>query len=235
MKMKIKIVSVVAILGVAMMSASCNPFGASQGAGVLKTTNGGGDWQQMNTLEGGNANLGATSVAVIGFDPKNSDHLFMASYDGGLYVSENSAESWKQILSKIAVYDFAVSPSDSNVIYAAGFYADHGKVLVTRDGGKSWVEIYNESASQNAVRAIAINPANSQEVYIGMSSGNIIKSTDGGTNWKLVTNFDDRVNRIRFQGNNLYILLRTKGLFIGNTSSDTFRSLTESIAPSSGF
>jgi aspartyl-tRNA(Asn)/glutamyl-tRNA(Gln) amidotransferase subunit A len=63
------------------------------------------------------------------------------------------------------------------------------------------------------VRAIAVNPLNSQEVIIGMTSGNIIKSTDGGLNWRLVKNFDDRVQRIRFYGNNLYALMQNKGLF----------------------
>lgn len=234
MNIKTKIQKSFVLVSILFLSASCVPFGATNNGGILKTTNGGGDWLASNNLKDANqGNLKNTSVAVLEFDPKNDQRIFMASYDGGLYRTENSGETWERILSKIAVYDLAVSPENSDVIYAAGFYADHGKALVSKDGGKSWEEIYNEAAKQNAVRAIAVNPLNSQEVIIGMTSGNIIKSTDGGLNWRLVKNFDDRVQRIRFYGNNLYALMQNKGLFLSSDAGESFNSITGSIVPES--
>jgi photosystem II stability/assembly factor-like uncharacterized protein len=217
-----------------LLSASCVPFTDSKVAGVVKTTNGGTDWQAANTIKDSEEGLGSVSVSVLGFDPGNEQRLLMASYSDGLYKSENSAESWERILSKISVYDFVVDPENSDTIYAAGFFADHGKALVTRDGGKAWVEIYSEASTQNAVRAIAMNPSNHSEIIIGMTSGNVIKSTDRGTTWKVLTNFEDRVNRILYIGNNLYVLLRSKGLQKSVDGGQTFVSLSDALARVSG-
>ncbi len=180
------------LTSILLLSASCVPFTETKVAGVIKTTNGGIDWQTANKIKDSEENLSGVSVSVLGFDPGNEQRLLMASYSDGLFKSDNSAETWERILSKISVYDFVISPENSDTIYAAGFFADHGKALVTRDGGKAWVEIYSEASTQNAVRAIAMNPQNSSEIIIGMTSGNVIKSSDGGTTWKVLTNFDLR-------------------------------------------
>ncbi len=222
MEIKTKVPHVSALLAILLLSASCVPFLATPAAGVIKTTNGGKDWQAINKLKDQSGDLSGVSVSVLAFDPRNADRLFMASYGGGVFRSEDSGESWERILSRIAVYDIAISPDNSDVIYASGIFDDNGRVLVTKDGGKSWVEIYKEASAQNAVRAIAINPSNPQEVIIGMSSGNVIKSVDGGTNWRLLSNFEDRINRIRFQNGGLYVLLRTKGLFKSENAGETF-------------
>lgn len=218
-----------AIAAISLTAAGCVPFSNNQSAGVFKTTNSGTDWQAANVIKDNAGSLAQASVAVIAFDPKNEERLFMASYTDGLYKSENSGQTWERILSKIDVYDVAISPADSNVIYAAGFFADHGKLLVTRDGGKSWVEIYNEASSQNAVRSVALNPGNPSEVVIGMNSGNVIQSSDGGTNWRVLKNFDDRVNRIIFVDNSLFVMLRSKGLMRSTDGGLNFLSLTNSL------
>jgi len=46
----------------------------------------------------------------------------------GMFLSEDAGNSWKQILSRFSVYDLAVDPHDSNIIYAAGSYTNHGRV-----------------------------------------------------------------------------------------------------------
>jgi photosystem II stability/assembly factor-like uncharacterized protein len=232
--LKQKLPVLIALLAISLTAASCIPFTTSRSAGVLKTTNGGTDWQPANAIKDNTAALASTSVSVIRFDPKNDQRLFMASYDDGLYKSDNSGESWEKILSKIAVYDFAISPDNSDVIYVAGFFANHGKALITKDGGKSWVEIFNEASAQNAVRAIAVNPANPQDIIIGMSSGNVIKSVDGGSNWRVTVNFEDRINRIIYVGPNVYVLVRSKGVFKSADNGERFANLTQTLTPASG-
>lgn len=233
MQIKTKVSKVVVGLAISLLSASCVPFLDTPVAGVIKTTNGGTDWQSINALKDQSGDLGGVSVSVLGFDPRNAERVFMSSYTGGMFRSDDSGETWERILSRIQVYDFAISPDNSDVMYASGIFDNNGRALVTKDGGKSWVEIYKEASNENAVRAIAVNPSNPQEVVIGMSSGNIIKSIDGGTNWQLLSNFEDRVNRIRFQNGNLYVLLRTKGLFVSSDVGQTFSpSLTATIGGS---
>jgi photosystem II stability/assembly factor-like uncharacterized protein len=223
MKFKISVI----LSAIIFLSAGCNFFQKAAASGVIKTVNGGGDWQFSNAIKDNlKASIGTLNVSKMDFDPQNHETVFVGGYNGGLYKSEDSGGSWKNILSKILVYDFAVSPTDSKTIYVAGLYADHGKVLKTTDGGATWQEIYNDAGSQNAVRTIAVNPASPNQILIGTDSGNIIKSADSGLSWQLAKNFDDRINRIVWRNGGAYSLLKTKGLFKTTDFGVTYQNLS---------
>lgn len=218
-------------LAIVFLAAACNPFTKTLPGGVLKSVNGGADWQFANRISTSTtASLASLNIAKLAFSPQSREVLFMGSYTGGLYKSTDAGNSWKNILSKIYVYDFVVSPYDVNIIYAAGFYADHGRVLKTTDGGASWNQVYNEESAANAVRAIAINPNNPSQLVIGMTSGSVVKSADGGISWQLANNFSDRINRVLWQNGNVYVLNKTKGLFKSTGFADNFTDITESLS-----
>lgn len=212
------------------LAASCSFNKTNLPAGVFKSTNGGGDWLASNAVKDSKTDsIGSLSISKIDFEPGNPQILYAGSYTNGLYKSEDAGVSWKKILSKIYVYDFAVNPINSKIIYAAGYFADHGMVLKTEDGGSSWNEIYNEASTNNAVRALALNPANLSQLVIGTSSGSIIKSADGGLSWQLVKNYEDRVNRVLWQNGNVYVVLKSKGLYKSAGFADNFTEMTDSL------
>ena len=220
----------VSIIAITLLAAGCNPLSQSVAAGIIKSTNGGVDWQFANTYASSTSvSLSSLSIAKLDFDPQNRQTVFAGSYTDGLYKSEDSAGAWKKILSKILVYDFAINPIDTKIIYTAGYYAEHGRVLKTTDGGLSWNQIYNEESQANAVRAMALNPLNPNQIVIGTTSGSVIKSSDGGTSWQLAINFNDRINRIFWQNGNIYVLLKTKGLFKSSGFADNFSDITSSL------
>lgn len=195
------------------LSAGCNFFSTTLPAGIIKTVNGGTDWQFSNAAKDNpNASMAGQNISKMDFDPQNRQTVFASSYNGGLFKSEDSGESWKSILTNIFVYDFYIVPEDPKIIYAAGFYNDHGRVLKTTDGGASWNQIYNEASSGNAVRSISQNPNNGAEMVIGTTSGTVIKSTDGGANWLLLKDFKEQVNKVSWEQKGIYVLLKTKGL-----------------------
>src|SRR5581483_6699691 len=105
------------------LAASCNPLVQSLPAGVIKSVDGGVDWQFANDTAAQKGALSTVNISRMDFDPQNRQIIYAGSYTDGLYKSEDSAVTWSKILSKISVYDFAVNPLDSKVIYAAGYYA----------------------------------------------------------------------------------------------------------------
>ena len=164
---------------------------------------------------------------------KTGKRFSAGSYTGGLYESTDAAVSWSNILSNIYVYDFAINPEDSKTIYAAGYYAIFGRVVKTTDGGASWTD--NPGYRGNSpVRAIAINPSNPNQLAIGTADGGVDKTSDGGQTWQLLNNFNDQVNRMFWQGGQLYVLLKTKGLFALPDAATTtnFSELTVSLRQS---
>lgn len=226
----------VVLAALVFTAQACNPFARSSTAGIIKTVNGGADWQFSNAIKDNrNSSLNGVSVSSLAFDPTRRETLYAGSYTEGLYKSEDSGASWTRILSKILVYDFAIHPQDSKRIYAAGYYGGFGKVLVTVDGGASWEEVYNEESTENPVRAIALNPANPQHLVIGTSSGSVLRSTDSGQNWTLVTNLDDRINRIFWRSGSIFVLMRAKGLYVAPEGSSQFQDFTHNLTATANF
>jgi len=224
------------IPSIIFLAVSCNPFGQAKLSGVAKTTNGGADWTVANAIKDSQGTIGALNVASMDFDPKNRETVFVSGYNDGLYKSEDSGGSWSRILSKIFTYDFAIHPFDSNIIYAAGYFADKGRVVKTTDGGKSWEEIYSEAAPTVTVRTVALNPSQANQVVIGNSAGTLIRSNDAGISWKLVKSFEDRINSVFWQNGQVYVLVRGKGLFkSSNLETGEFIELTESLTKAENF
>jgi photosystem II stability/assembly factor-like uncharacterized protein len=229
----IKIILVVA--SVSLMAISCNLFGSSPhiNAGVLRSANGGTDWQYANTIKDKpDSTLSGTNISGLKFKPGSQEVVYASSYNSGMFVSEDGGNSWRQILTQFFVYDFAFDPSNSDVVYAAGIAGDHGRVLVTRDMGKSWQEIYNEATNTNGVRAVLADSA--QRLYVGLEDGNMVRSDDAGLSWKLVKNFTTRINAIRSYNGNIYVLARGKGLFRSDDGQN-FSNVTGEVGSEDGF
>lgn len=219
------------ILLVTLVSAGCNLFSKALPGGVIKTVNGGSDWQFSNAAKGDSSKtMAALNISKLLFDPQNRQIVYAGAYNGGLYKSEDSGVSWTNIFpNKIFVYDFAIHPQDTKIIYAAGFYLNAGRVAKSNDGGVSWTEVYHEASQNNGVRNISLNPQNPNQVLIGTASGTVIKSSDGGNTWQLVKDFKNQVNRVIWQNNQMYVLLKTEGLKISNDSGANFTDLTANI------
>lgn len=81
----------------------------------------------------------------------------------------------------------AFHPTDSNIMYVG---APSGGLWKTADGGNTWTSLGDQLASLG-VSDIAINPLNSNVIYIATGDGDsgdtygsgILKSTDGGLTW----------------------------------------------------
>lgn len=217
---------IVALACIVLLSAACDIFGGQQAAtaGVLRTANGGADWQFSNTIRDSELNLSGTNISWFKFKPGSSEVLYASSYNNGLFISEDGGQSWRQILSEFYAYDFVFDTFNSDTLYVAGTAGNRGRVLVTKDGGKSWQEIFSEGTLGNAVRTIATGAG--QQLYIGLENGNIVLSNDAGMNWQLVENLETRINHIRLVGGTLYVLGQKKGLFRSTDNGQNFVNLT---------
>ncbi len=224
--MKKNIFSAVCII---FLSASCNLFAQPQGAGLSKTVNGGMDWVLINKQDGGSGSMAAANISKIEFDPKNPETVYAGSYNGGVFASTDSGDTWKNILNKINVYDFSLNSGNSQIMYAAGSFGGVGKVLKTTDGGKSWVQKYSEAVESTPVRSMVLNPLNQNQIIIGTESGSVIKSNDGGESWQFIKNFQSRIARVYWTGAGVYVLVRDQGLYKGSGNADDFKIITTAL------
>lgn len=213
-----------AIIALSWLAASCS-FGSSAKVGIIKTANGGVDWQSANKIVNADKTLLERSISQMHYNGAG-DKIYASSYSGGLYSSDDAGENWTEVLGNIPLYDFVFDPYDDQIIYAAAYLSGKGRVFVTRDGTKSWTEIYSDAGDGNPVRAIGINPNNSSDLLIGTGKGSLIRSYDSGESWELAESLSDRINRIYWTENGLYVVAQKKGLYRSETGGSNFDHLT---------
>ncbi len=106
--------------------------------------------------------------------------------DSNLQVRQEALGSLRALLSHLAlaagknerlVSAFAVAPSQPDVVYLAEF----NQLSISRDGGKTWSTLAATTPSR--VVALAVSPANPDEIYAGTESLGLYKSTNGGATW----------------------------------------------------
>jgi photosystem II stability/assembly factor-like uncharacterized protein len=162
-------------------------YAGTQTAGMLKSTNRGDTWTQVNL---GNNN---TSGRVMAFAPSNPSTIYITctnkickSVDGGNTWSSAGAGLFANESQVIAV-----DPTNSSIVYSGTF---GGGVYKTTDGGNTWNAINSglEATFGNYITSLAIDPLTPSTIYVGSgyanNSGAIFKSVNGGGNWTAINN-----------------------------------------------
>ncbi len=173
---------------------------ATTSQGIYRSLDAGDTW--MNVQSG--------SFNAIVQKPGNPQVLFCSSLSNPrIYKSINNGQTWSLVLHNglptggIRRIELAVTPHDSNYIYALyGESTNNGFLAICRstDGGDTWTQM---ATSPNLLGwevngsdvggqawydlALAVNPTNKNEVYVG--GVNIWRSSNGGSSWNIATHW----------------------------------------------
>jgi photosystem II stability/assembly factor-like uncharacterized protein len=184
------------------------------GGGLWKTENAGLSWENLSD---GDFNVGTIgAIAVAPSDPnviyvgtgEKSIRGVTTSHGDGMYKSTDGGRSWTHIGLPEAgqIARIKIHPGNPDVAYAAvqgqiwGPNEDRG-VYRTTDGGETWEQVLAVDA-QTGATDLRMDPGNPRILYAAMwengrkpwyvlsggYAGGIFKSTDGGDNWKKLTN-----------------------------------------------
>lgn len=147
--------------------------------GLMKSTDGGATWAESDEGLYGVV----TEEIFIGPD----GNFYIGSLGTGVLKSTDNGASWSQInngitsdygATGISVYALVQDPVTPATLYAGtvlGLYK-------TTDGGDNWTLLDN-GISDPYTMAVAVDPQNTQNVYIGTQTGGVFKSSDGGSSW----------------------------------------------------
>jgi len=172
--------------------------GFAGGVGILKSTNGGVDWQVLNQANG----LMDLYVCSLFMHPTNPDMLLAAAnqnnwsnyrgkHTGGVYLTEDGGEHWDRVLEgqgteQITTVEYSIS--DPDVAYAAGSDA----VYRSEDGGHSWQRFTRADGTWGPDGIVAgtpidlqCDPDNPLKVFVNNYLGGNFFSVDGGQSWTL--------------------------------------------------
>ena len=131
---------------------------------------------------------GATALAI---DPANSQKITAGSVDG-LYISEDGGKNWEKAGGSLEglslfVLSLAIDPSNPDVIYAGTF---NDALLKSSDGGTTWGKVMTwekveGEPGRDSVTSVAVNPFDSNVVYVGTADA-VFKTNDGCSTWNKI-------------------------------------------------
>ncbi len=212
-----KIIFSATLLLIALVISACVPFAPRTGQprsitakGVFKSLDRGLNWQEQNNLQHNTKqSLGRYSNHQLAFDIFDSQIIYRAT-SVGLFISENSGESWRQIF-KQSVNDFVLNPKSRGIIYVVS----GGQVFKTTNNGESWQLVYSESKPNVTISSVAISSFDTSYIYLLTSDGLLLLSVDWGDSWKTLHNFKAKAHQLYlnpFNSQHIYVAT-DKGLF----------------------
>lgn len=169
--------SVFLVNSYAINPTSANVVYAATGSGVFRSDDGGSVWAIAGSL----LTSSVTDVAVA----RSNSNIVYAVSNGAPYKSSNGGGIWSSIPNGLSGFftGVAVDPNDADLAYLVGI---GGAVFKTTNGGTSWTNVSIVGVSSQ-VLSIAIDPVNTQIVYVGTSQ-RVYKSTVGGSSWVALNN-----------------------------------------------
>jgi len=209
---------------------TCRRAPEAADTGIFKSINSGEDWKQIAKLNE-KESIAQVSVITITVDPIDPNVIFLGTKGDGVFRTENGGENWMHTpLSSGEFYSIAVDPSDDNIVYAAGFPQDRGRLYKSRDRGVTWQEIYSETHEESKILTLAINKDRPNEIYAGNTEGAIFKSQDGGESWVVEKWMDEKaVKQVMFglkDTNKIYVVTET-GLHKSSNGGKDWTDLTK--------
>lgn len=189
------------VLALLLMGQGCigGGGGSATDGGVFKTADAGETWVQMNVIPSarGIGSISGADVRVIAADPTDKSVMYIGTAANGLLYTEDSASSWRQPrtlgLLDGPVRDVDVDPTDPCTVYVV----KQQRLYKTTDCLRTFdSETYVETRASVFVRRVSVDWFNPQVVWIGLSNGDVYKSSDAGKNWQKNHNFKSAISEI---------------------------------------
>ncbi|MCE1164215.1 MAG: T9SS type A sorting domain-containing protein [Bacteroidetes bacterium] len=158
--------------------------GGTQDNNKETSTNGGTNWIQRSTGDGG--------YTII--DPVNTSYVYGQYVNGSIQRSNNRGTSFTNITPSgssggLFYNPYEMAPGDHNTIVfgRADIWKTTNAQTATTSSG--WTQIATTSVVGGSVSAIGISSTNTGKIYIGTSNGRILVTTNNGANWSVSTGY----------------------------------------------
>lgn len=168
--------------------------------GIMKTTDGGANWQLTNFLQGAEQSNRLLIYKIL-VHPTNHNLIYVSS-SNGLFRSNDGGSSWNQIDTQRGYGDIEFHPSDPNIIYTIRIDGNNSKTLRTYNVSNS--SFISEQTYTSANRGeLAVSPAQPDMVMCLFSHTNnhfrsLERSNNRGGTWSTLRTINDGINYLGF-------------------------------------
>jgi photosystem II stability/assembly factor-like uncharacterized protein len=151
------------------------PKCAEGGQGIFISRDDGETWQDANDEQTQEFNV--LSLAV---DPTDPSTVYAAAGRNGIYRSRNYGDVWEKLSLECRAWSIAFHPVEPDKMYAGC----RGKLLITSNGGESWISSSAGLPPEGLFKAIVIDPSSPEDVWVADYLSGIYHSSDGGQSWE---------------------------------------------------
>ena len=144
---------------------------------IFRSTDGGTSWTEVHT-ETGTASFGGPRILQLVADPTDFNVQYATKYAAGIMKSTDAGVTWNNINTGISDFtgrfELAVSPVNTDYLFASAEGASHSELWVSWDGGATWNETREGGTEPNWLGAqgwydntIVCHPTDPTIVYVG--------------------------------------------------------------------
>lgn len=212
-------------------------------AGMLRSEDGGKNWEAVSFSEDRQIYF-PREIFDLTFHPAEQNIIFIGTKSSSIWKSETRGVSWKKIVDSAAVlepgadvYKIVVARNRPEVIYAAVFQKNKGRILKSTDGGSSFTEVYFETEDRIGIFDIYVNPADENHVIIATGKGGLIESGDGGKTWRVRKWFTNALTKLIVNPRNvreMYVLPSGGSIFKSLDGGGNWLEVKENIEAGEG-
>jgi photosystem II stability/assembly factor-like uncharacterized protein len=158
-------------------------WAGSASGGLWKSTDAGTTWSSTTD------DLPTLGVTDIAFDPTNPSIMYIATGDGdasdtysvGVLKSTDGGTTWNttglfwNVWQQVTLSRLIIHPTNPLILIAAG-----NGIHRSTDGGATWSQV-----STGTYRDMEMKPGSPDTLYASGTSGQVVRSTNGGVSWVL--------------------------------------------------
>jgi len=221
--------------------------GSGGGGGYLPASNGPinpalfSGWEMTNGPFSG-------MVYSLAVDPNNSQKVFAALEEGGLFKSRQGGEDWERVEGELT--DISISAVDVHIDSQA-IYVGTGSegVYKSSDGGETWIQVSNglpidpHTGEYYEIFGITIDPTDANTVYaLSGDRWYVCMTIDGGASWTRIDGGAqpqgglpwDRIEAFAIHpGNNqwLYVGTYSNGVWKSSDGGESWNEINGNLPP----
>ena len=173
------------------MAGSGTLLVGTPGQGVFRSVDDGETWRRASIDQGMHSDAIIRTLAVHSLSALGGQTVFAGS-DLGLYRSDDAGERWQLLdtpMNRQVVWSVAFDSAHPETMIAGTGTPSSPRIFRSSDGGASWksetVDIAPECAAVGVPRptGIAFDPADPNDVWLGLEVDGVRRSRDGGRTW----------------------------------------------------
>jgi photosystem II stability/assembly factor-like uncharacterized protein len=145
-------------------------------SGVYKSTDAGENWNLILST--------VSEARGISIDPQNTSNLYTADMMGGVWVSNDAGQSWRQENNGLGSISMTSVKIKDGYIYASTQGSGVYSGVINKDNSITW-----DSSRSNKPKAyvskiqIKVDPTNANRIFAAGYPGGLLRSDDGGLHW----------------------------------------------------